>query len=568
MSFRLKIPGFKAFNSNYKLKILFTSVLAVLFVLVIFLAPPSAYGADQVKITTDQINIRSGPATSDGIVGTATKGDLFELIKEQDGWYNIRLSNGDTGWVIMTYSTKVAAASNLPQYVKIDSGSVNIRSGPGTSYAKVGQMLPNVALPVTGISGDWYEVTTTDGNMGYVANWLVTPVNGSGSTQLPSAETTGLPSEYKQGTVTEDTLNIRSGPSTSHEILGKLTKGTKIAIYESQDGWLRVLASSGESGWISSSYVSIDNAKTSGVIPVKNELPVWNGATIHEGSINTYCENTAYGAKLTFKASDRLIYTINKSNNSLIFQSDMEISLPGSNSSALSIAHTNGTTAINISGTDSLFYNSELSEDGTELVLNLSSSPVAGKIIYIDPGHATYKGTIVDSGAVGASGLKEKDVTYAIAKKVESILLGWGADVRLTRGTTSYLTLEERAWMANAGNADIFISIHCNSATNKSAQGTSTWIYAPEGGAFDRAERLKFAQIMQSAMLEAGGRPNYGIREERFVVLRETEMPSVLLETAFISNSEEESLLGSDDFQQKMANGICNGIKNYFAQKY
>ena len=77
-------------------------------------------------------------------------------------------------------------------------------------------------------------------------------------------------------------------------------------------------------------------------------------------------------------------------------------------------------------------------------------------------------------------------------------------------------------------------------------------------------KRSLLANTVQEALIDAAGRANYGVREERFVVLRETDMPSILVETAFISNPTEESLLNSSSFQEKLAEGIANGLKNYF----
>ena len=74
------------------------------------------------------------------------------------------------------------------------------------------------------------------------------------------------------------------------------------------------------------------------------------------------------------------------------------------------------------------------------------------------------------------------------------------------------------------------------------------------------------AQCVQDALVEAGGRTNLGLKEERFVVLRETDMPSILIETAFISNPTEEGLLANGDYRQTMAEGIANGIRAYFEE--
>ncbi len=539
----------------------------ILFAAVFFIGPMQAKAADMVEITAKSINIRSGPSTAYKIIGSAVKGDTFPLIKEESGWYNIKFTANTTGWVINTYSKINLESSKLPLYVQINSGIVNIRLGPGTNYEKIAEMQPGLPLSVTGESGDWYEIITEDGKTGYVASWLVQATINSGGIQSPPVSSGGLPEGYKQGTVNEDTLNIRKTPGVSGELLGTLNKGAKVAIYESRDGWFKVLAETGQSGWVSGLYITLFDVFTSSAVTKENPLPQWDGKSVSRGNISLKWENTPYGCRLIFTGSSRLVYNISRRGEGLIFSGDMAISLDTQTGSCLALNYEGSTkSSLNIKGDKYLYYHEDLSADGKVLRLETGYSPVVGKLIYLDPGHGNYNASNnLDCGAAGAGGLKEKDVNIDIARKAEAILLSQGADVRLTRGDTTFLTLEERAWMANAAQADIFISIHCNSATNRQAQGTSTWFYAPNGGAFDRSIRLEFARIMQEAMVKHSGRPNYGVREDRFVVLRETTMPSVLLETAFISNQEEEGLLATDSFRQALAEGIAAGAGNYFA---
>lgn len=540
--------------------------MLLLFMLSFFMAPAPALAGNLVEITAQTVNIRSGPSTAYRIIGSAAKGETFSLIKEEAGWYNIQYNQNTAGWVIGTYSKIRGEDSNLPAYVRISSGMVNIRKGPGESYEKIGEMQPGTPLAVTGESGDWYEITTSDGKVGYVAGWLVQASADSGVTAPPPVSGGGLPEGYKQGSVNENTLNIRQSAGVSGKLLGTLSKGTKVAIYESSNGWYRVLAETGETGWVSGAYITLYDVFTSGKVPQAQALPVWDGKSLSEGEINLSWENTSYGCRLIFSGTSRLVYHLTRQGGDLLFSGDMLINL-SSGDCAVTLSHSGSSqSAVTIKGREYLYYQERLSEDGKTLYLELGYNPVVGKIIYLDPGHGNYNSSnILDNGASGASGLREKDVVIDIARKTEAILLSWGADVRLTRGNTTYISLEERAWMANAAKADIFVSIHCNAATNRQAQGTSTWFYAPAGGAFNREERLAFARIMQEAMVAASGRPNYGVQEERFVVLRETHMPSVLLETAFISNAAEEALLATDSFRQALAHGITQGIQNHFA---
>jgi N-acetylmuramoyl-L-alanine amidase len=174
--------------------------------------------------------------------------------------------------------------------------------------------------------------------------------------------------------------------------------------------------------------------------------------------------------------------------------------------------------------------------------------------VCIDPGHGGY-----DPGAVGPSGLKEKDVTLSVSTILSKILQSKGIDVVLTR-TGDLLTwrpdndLWARCNVANQAKADIFVSIHCNSATNPAATGTETFCYQKSGQAY------ALAQAIQSCLVQTLRLPDRGVKTANFYVLRGTNMPAVLVELAFINNPKEEALLRNGDFQRTCAESIAQGI--------
>ncbi|MEG1662316.1 MAG: N-acetylmuramoyl-L-alanine amidase, partial [Clostridiales bacterium] len=93
----------------------------------------------------------------------------------------------------------------------------------------------------------------------------------------------------------------------------------------------------------------------------------------------------------------------------------------------------------------------------------------------------------------------------------------------------------------------------------------SVWYHAPlNDPSYNRQRVLLLSNSMQSALLQAGGRANYGIYEANFAVLRASAMPAVLVETAFLSNNQEAALLANDGFRQQLAVGIVNGLTDYF----
>lgn len=249
--------------------------------------------------------------------------------------------------------------------------------------------------------------------------------------------------------------------------------------------------------------------------------------------------------------------------------------------------------------------------DPFRIVVDLSTRPpsrVEGpgdkrevRRVAIDAGHGG-----VDAGAVGPTGLREKDVTLDIAHRVAPVLSHeLKIETLLTRDNDSFVPLDERAARANAFHADLFVSIHCNSAENGQARGVATFsldqVRDPEGfalrvaarenatkgdrpkdpGALDAqvarlassldvsgvtARSHHFAELVQrGALASLGSRwpdtKDQGVRSAGFFVLVGAEMPAVLFETSFISNPDDESRLATADYRQKLADGIVNAIR-------
>lgn len=184
--------------------------------------------------------------------------------------------------------------------------------------------------------------------------------------------------------------------------------------------------------------------------------------------------------------------------------------------------------------------------------------PSSGKKIVIDPGHG---GT--DPGAVGPTGKQEKDVTLKVGLKVRDLLQSYGFTVIMTR-TGDYrldenpsTDLLKRAKVANDNNADLFVSIHSNSFSDPSANGTETFYYTSEPIG---STAQKLASSIQGKLVSALGLANRRVEPNNLSVLRNTNMPAVLTELAFISNPKEEALLITNDFQDKAARAIVEGI--------
>ncbi|MBU5312237.1 N-acetylmuramoyl-L-alanine amidase [Tissierella carlieri] len=177
--------------------------------------------------------------------------------------------------------------------------------------------------------------------------------------------------------------------------------------------------------------------------------------------------------------------------------------------------------------------------------------------IIIDAGHGG-----VDPGAIGPTGVKEKEITLKLALKAGNLLKSRGVNIEYTRIDDRYVELKQRAIIANDAKARFFLSIHINSATNQSATGTETFAF------FQGGQGEKMARAIQSNLVEAIGLPNRGVKYANFAVLRETNMPAALTEVNFICNPKEEAMLKSEIFLDKAALGIAKGVIEFLGFKW
>ena len=192
------------------------------------------------------------------------------------------------------------------------------------------------------------------------------------------------------------------------------------------------------------------------------------------------------------------------------------------------------------------------------------------RAIFLDPGHGGS-----DSGAV-SNGLREKDLTLSVYNKVSSRLASLGYSVLTSRNTDKDVGLVSRADQANKSNADMFLSIHFNAGGRGASYGIETYYYKarPEyipainkdkHNAPERLEKSrKLAQKIQQSLVSKTGAYDRGVKRETFAVLRETSIPSILVELGFIDNQAEANKIKTNEYQEKLADGIVDGIVEYY----
>lgn len=175
--------------------------------------------------------------------------------------------------------------------------------------------------------------------------------------------------------------------------------------------------------------------------------------------------------------------------------------------------------------------------------------------IILDPGHGGK-----DPGA-SSNGIVEKNYVLDIGLKVRKALLAEGIDVVMTRETDRYLTLEERVNVAKKHEADGFISLHTNSFSSASANGTESFIRAASLNTIDEKSR-KLSESIHKRLIEALGTKDRGVKQQGFYVIKYNPHPATLLEFGFISNKQEAALL--DLKQKEIVEAVKNGVLDYY----
>lgn len=194
---------------------------------------------------------------------------------------------------------------------------------------------------------------------------------------------------------------------------------------------------------------------------------------------------------------------------------------------------------------------------------NTGTSPnsgiLRGKVIVVDPGHGgSNPGAVANNSTEAANNL-------AVSLKLRDKLVQAGAKVIMTRDTNRTVApegsslgqeLQARVDLAESNHADIFVSIHSNSNPDPSIAGTMTF--------YPSAKSPKLAQEVQTAIIKETGSVDKGTSPATFYVLRNTSMPSILVEMGFVTNAQEAGRLNSDSYRTSIANGVFSGIANYF----
>ena len=225
-------------------------------------------------VTCDVLNVRSGPGTSNSVIGSLKRGNSVAVKAKSNGWYKVSYGSG-TGWVCGDYlsvgqsSPAKAPAQSKPSSPSSSGGSagrisgtggagVNVRSGAGTRYGRIGGLAEGASVTIVGQSGGWYQIKYGSGT-GWVCGDYVKKTSGGSS----GGSSSGGTSTGKVSGTGGAGVNVRSGAGTGYGRIGGLGEGASVTIVGQSNGWYQIKYGSG-TGWVSSQFVKKGSGGSSG----------------------------------------------------------------------------------------------------------------------------------------------------------------------------------------------------------------------------------------------------------------------------------------------------------------
>lgn len=489
------------------------------------------------------LDVRKGATTSYASVYKLSLNQKVKVIDHfthADGtaWLRVEVNASLKGWVPAdTVST--SESLNLDLYVTADVA--NLRGGPSTSFPVMDQATKGTLLKAVksekGSDGHlWYQVLTSSNQLVWISETIVSTQSNSNSNSY------AVGSKYIVGAAN---INLRSGASTQYKVAEVLKKGTTITIlgeFKNSLGqqWFNIQSSSGKKGWVISSDM------TSFQLVSKKLL----SPTVTTSGGDQY---------LNWKKASNfsISYTTLSSNRLKLTGGLTDVELPTGKIPGIQSVETFASGAEkSVVITFEPGYTFTMRNYSDKLSIKIVPFGLKGKTIIVDAGHGGK-----DPGAVGPSGVKEKDVVLATALTLKEEIEKFGATVILTRSTDVFLELSERTAISNKSNADAFISVHADSF---SATSNGSTTYYTSSVNFNGPRSKTLGTAVQKNMISSLSTYNRGVLEKNLHVNRMNELPSILVELAFISNPKEEKLLNSSDFRKKAAVGITKGLEEYF----
>lgn len=475
---------------------------------------------------------------------------------------------------------------------------LNIREGPSLEDAIKGKMEIGTNYKVVTDNGDWLKIDMGNGQVGWVAAYLVTKSDGSNDMDEHALSNV---SEGSSGTITEGGIRLRKGPGTDYQVITTLSKNMTVTILSNEGNWTKIQSQSG-TGWVNSEYISSattqapaeDSQDDTTAVVSENNINVRDTASLNGEVIGKLAEGTVIHivaedgdwVKIQFSGNTGWVYKSLLQDESKVESTstskqtiDTSVTILHDGTNIRSDASVNASVLFvavkgeSYQATEEVgdWYKIELDSGDTGYVANWivqesgsgqasttkqksdsdETGDLKGKTIVIDPGHGGK-----DSGTIGTIGTLEKTLTIRTANLLADKLRAAGSNVIITRQNDIFITLQDRVNISNLNRADAFISIHYDSIKDSSVRGMTSYYYS--------SSQKELANVLHESIIESSELKDRGVRQNNYFVLRENNQPATLLELGYLSNKQEEQLVSSQKYQETVSAAIYEGLENYF----
>lgn len=411
---------------------------------------------------------------------------------------------------ISSWSSVALANANS---VIVKSDSVNVRIGPGLSYANMGQVKKGDKLSIISEKNKWYEVRLSGDKIGWVASWLLDNTTVSSTTN-------------KVGIIKVQNTTVFKNASVTSSVLGTVSQSQKVSIMYQENDWTQILYK-GTAGWIKSDFIQ-GTQQTAGETNA--------GSSSNSNDVKTVTV-TQPSTKMRIEpnSSGRVIKSVNVGKT---------FDYLGKTGKWYKVRDKDGSVGYVASWV--------VTVSGTKDPIKSAATNISEATIVIDPGHGGS-----DVGAESKKDTYEKKFTLEYAQAIKQKLEQTGARVILTRDSDTTKSLGDRARLSSKIEADAFISLHFDSSSSaNSGSGVTTYYYQKNKDgklATSLNDQLKSIKIN-----------NRGTQQNDLYVLHYNSQPSVLLELGYINSKSDYKHINSEKYKEQVANAVTAGLKNYF----
>lgn len=519
-------------------------IILLVFSTIIQVSPISAE-SNQVTVSSESLNVRSGPGLSYDVIDHLTHGKKLDVLSSSEEWLKVKYE-GRIGWVaswLTSYTND--ETSRIHTEIISQTDGLNFRSSPSIDAPILSRMSAGERASLLNRNGEWLHVQL-NGTKGWVYAEYTSEVRDKQATEVPSQQTESKEEDkpaqitddetnqaYEKFTVGVDTLNVRRNADQSSKKIGTVHKNETYPIQQTNGNWIQIKINDKKSGWVYSFHGNLSRPQ----------------ATEKETSNENPTSTNSTGEKVTILSNGTNIRKSASTSSEIVKRADAGEQFP------IVTAHGDWYEVDLADGTTAFIANWVVSENDHTTTQKKKTARVPGTLngltIVVDPGHGGN-----DRGTTGTKGTFEKTITLKTAELLASKLKAAGATVHLTRETDRYIPLQNRVWTGLQHDADAFISLHYDANPDSSIKGFTTY--------YQHANQAALAKAIDHSLGTTISLKNRGTHQADYYVLRENKENAVLIELGFLSNATEEMAVNNHHFREQATYGIYTGILNYF----